>query len=303
MQKAINIIFGTTASGKTELAVRIAKTLKNPAIINADSMQIYKEIPIITNQPSEDEKQGIEHFLFGVNSIIEHSDLTKWLDTAGNLVKKLQNENRDIIFVGGTGMYLKAIIEGVSQIPDIPREVRENILKEIELEGIEKIYKNLIALDKKAKILNPADTQRIIRALEVILHTKKSIFDYKNEPQKKFFEADIFEINFIEIDRQKTYEKINNRFKKMLELGAVEEAINANKIFEKAINVGKNISDFPAHKAHGLRELIAYSKGEISLEKAIELGSQVTRNYAKRQLTWWRGWKNDLKEGVKVNYC
>lgn len=301
-QNKIHIVFGTTASGKTELAVKLAKEIGDEAtILNADSMQIYKEIPIITNQPTEQEKQGVPHHLFGIKSITEHSDLDKWLKLASAKVGELQAEGKEIIFVGGTGMYLKAIIEGVVKIPDVPRDVRQNILQQIEYEGIEAIYQKLISLDKDSNNLKPHDTQRVIRALEVFEHTGKSIFDWQKQPPQIYFSNNQFTIHFIEIDREQTYQKINDRFKLMIEQGAVEEAIAADKIFAKAIEQGAEIGNLPAHKAHGLRELIAYSKNEISLEEAIEKGAQATRNYAKRQLTWWRGWNKSLKD-VEVQY-
>jgi len=263
-------------------------------------MQIYKEIPIITNQPTEEERKGLPHLLFGHRSITEHSDLTKWLHEVADTINEQTRLGKKIILVGGTGMYLKCLIEGVTTIPEIPREVREGIVAQILADGLPVVYDNLIKLDEQSQKLKPADTQRIIRAYEVVLHTGRSIFDWQKQPNKKFFEISDFVIHYLNISRQKTYEKINYRFLKMLEWGVAEEAGNAGNIFDKAVLSGKKLSDLPAHKAHGLRELIAYTKGEMSLEAAIQKAQQVTRNYAKRQLTWWRGWSLGLEKQLEI---
>jgi tRNA dimethylallyltransferase len=295
MSKKIQIVFGPTASGKTEFAVCLAKEIGNCEIVNADSMQIYKDIPIITNQPTEDEKQGIEHHLFGIKNIVEHSDLGKWLDIAVPQIRNINERGLTAIVVGGTGMYLKALVEGVSQIPKIPTEISSKIKQRIDDEGVESLYKELSKKDPLSKSLKPNDQQRITRALEVFDYTKKSIFEWNKIPNKEFFKRDGFDFHFVDGDREDIYTKINKRFDNMIENGVLDEAKKADKIFKNSTLNQVELNALPAYKAHGLREIIAYINGLITKEDAIDRSKQVTRNYAKRQFTWWRSWSKTLK--------
>lgn len=290
MNEKIQIVFGPTASGKTEYGVNLAKKLGNAEIINADSMQVYKEIPIITNQPTIEEQKGVPHHLFGVKSILEHSDLAKWLDEAVPLINNIIKRGNIPILVGGTGMYLKSIVEGVSEIPNIPIGFKEDIRKEIEIMGIQDVYKKLCELDPLSEKLEEGDYQRISRAYEVLKFTGKSIFEWNNTANKTFFKNDSFDIYFVDRDRKEIYERINSRFEKMVENGVLDEAIEANKIFKNSGLNKRQLNNLPAYKAHGLREIIGYLDGELKLEYVVERAQQVTRNYAKRQFTWWRGW-------------
>lgn len=295
LNNKIHIIFGPTASGKTEFAVDLGKKLGNAEIINADSMQIYKEIPIITNQPTEAEKQDIPHYLFGISSILEHSDVAKWLDIAVPKIKEIQAKDKNVILSGGTGLYLKSITEGVSDIPNIPAEIKNNIANNLEKHGLGFLYEKLknksIADAEKIK---PNDSQRIIRALSVLEHTGVSIHEWNKKPNKIFFPPEDFKIYFLNKNREEIYNKINLRFTKMVENGLLEEAEKANILFSTITNNLSSIT-LPAYKAHGLREIISYIKGEISKEEAIAQAQQATRNYAKRQFTWWRGWVKNNK--------
>ncbi len=289
MDKAkIHIVFGPTASGKTDYAVQLAQKFDS-VIINADSMQIYREIPIITNQPLAAEMQGIPHLLFGCRHILENSDMARWLNDAVKIINEQLEKNITPVVAGGTGMYLKALMEGVSSIPAIPQEMHNEtdaLLKEL---GNEKFHALLKEKDPvAAERLNAGDTQRMSRAYEVVEYTGIGIDEWNRQPNKKFFEEDIFEVHFLDRPREEIYDRINKRFEKFVELGAIFEAKKAREIFEQSGFTEAELLRLPAYKAHGLRELIAYLRGECSLDEAINKGQQVTRNYAKRQMTWWR---------------
>lgn len=291
----IHIVFGPTASGKTEYAVQLAQNFDS-VIINGDSMQIYKEIPIITNQPTLEERQGIPHLLFGYRSILENSNLSDWLNKTAPVIRQTLDIGKTPIVTGGTGMYLRALIDGVSEIPEISDEIRtetRNLMNEI---GAEKFHQLLQEKDPiAAEKIKPKDSQRLSRAYEVIEETGVSITEWNKKPNKKYFdEAQEFEIHFLDKPRDEVYDKINKRFEKFVEIGALNEAQKANEIFKNSGLSKNELLALPAYKAHGLRELINYLNGEITLEKAIEQGQQVTRNYAKRQLTFWRGWMGNI---------
>lgn len=290
-KQKIHIIFGPTASGKTERSIKLAKELGNAEIINADSMQIYTEIPIITNQPTEEEREDIPHHLFSIKSITEHSDLAQWLELAVNKTKGILDQGKTPILIGGTGMYLKSIVEGVSQIPTIPEGFKSDIRKEIDAIGIETIYKELTISDPHHS-LEPGDTQRVTRAYEVLKFTGKPISEWNKTPNRTFFEKDLFDISFIDKDRQEIYNNINQRFLNMVDNGLLQEAEKADQIFKNSELTLNDLARLPAYKAHGLREIIQYINGKISKEEAIERAQQATRNYAKRQFTWWRSWSN-----------
>ncbi|MDX1949716.1 MAG: tRNA (adenosine(37)-N6)-dimethylallyltransferase MiaA [Rickettsiales bacterium] len=298
MSEKIHIIFGATASGKTEFSVNLAKEIGNAEIINADSMQIYQEIPIITNQPKEAEKQNIPHHLFGVKSILHHSDLSEWLEMAVPLIHEIKARTKTPILVGGTGLYLKSIVEGVSEIPKIPPEIKQKFLNLCSIVPENKkqtqLYDILKNIDPEgADKIKPNDTQRTLRALEVKDYTGVSISEWNKKPQKKFFDKENFSIHFIDKPREEIYLKINARFENMVENGLLDEAKKVREIWLEN-NISASNNNLPAYKAHGLREIIAYLDGEISLDEAISKAQQATRNYAKRQFTWWRGWQGSF---------
>jgi len=292
MENKIHIVYGPTASGKTSYSLELAQK-SDSVIINGDAMQIYREIPIITNQPTAEERGVIPHELFGLKSIVENSDMNKWLDMVLPLIKRVMAENKIPIIVGGTGMYLKALIKGISTIPEVPVEIKNEIRKRFKDVGINEFYNLLKVKDPlSAEKIKPGDSQRMMRALEVMEYTGVSIKQWNTQPHKTFFDEKDFEIHFLDRPREEIYKNIDERFENFIELGALEEAEKANEIFKGSGLSELEIESLPAYKAHGLRELISYIKGEISLETAIKHSQQVTRNYAKRQLTWWRGQMN-----------
>ncbi len=255
-------------------------------------MQIYREIPIITNQPTETEKNEIPHHLFGFTSILEHSDVAKWLNLAIPKTNEIKAKGKNPILIGGTGLYLKSITEGVSEIPEIPEEIKNRYIEESK-NGLETLYNKLKLSDpKSAEKIKPGDSQRTIRALSVLEHTGVSIQEWNKKPNKTFYSSEDFKIFFLNKNRGEIYIKINLRFEKMFDNGLLEEAKKANKIFS---SYNRSPLTLPSYKAHGLREIISYLNGELPKEDAIDKAQQATRNYAKRQFTWWRNWVKNNK--------
>lgn len=290
MSNKIHIVFGPTASGKTEYSVELAQKF-NSVIINGDSMQIYKEIPIITNQPAMEERKDVPHLLFGYKCILERSDINSWLEKIVHVINQTIKVGKVPIVAGGTGMYLKALIEGISEIPEIPEDIKMEVRDMMAKIGPEKMHELLREKDPRAADkLKPGDSQRISRAYEVIEYTGVSISEWNEKPNKKFFDDAEFEIHFLDKPREEVYDRINKRFEKFVESGAIFEAKKAKEIFENSGFTETELNGLPAYKAHGLRELIWYLDGKMSLQEAIARGQQVTRNYAKRQMTWWRNW-------------
>jgi len=255
------IICGPTASGKSALAVQLAQNL-GAVIVNSDSQQVYREIPILSAQPTEEEKQVAPHYLFGVVSGAEGCNVAKWLE----MVKTLPETRKPVIYTGGTGMYLNALVRGLSAIPEIPPEIRERV------RGME-VDEVAAALGDRAD----GNTQRMRRALEVWLATGKHIEEFHEEAKPA---GDDFTIFNLIVSRETIYENINSRFLKMIEAGAVEEV--------RKLVAMKLDPALPVMKACGVPELAAYLRGEVKLEEAITRAQQVSRNYAKRQMTWFR---------------
>ena len=265
-------------------------------------MQVYREIPIITNQPGNTEKQQVTHHLFSYKSILEKSNLAQWLEDSVPLIKDILQRNKTPILVGGTGMYLKAIVEGISPIPEIPEDFRNEISRKYDALGAENFYKEFKNKDPQAaKQIKPHDKIRITRAYEVIQFTGKSIHQWQSE-NEKFFPEHNFNIIFLNKNRDDIYRKINARFENMLKNGVLEEAEKASNIFDQTSLNKTELEALPAYKAHGLREVISYIKGSLTIQEAIKMSQQATRNYAKRQFTWWRGWSKKLidKPNIKI---
>lgn len=261
------VIYGATASGKSQFALELANELQDALIINADSMQVYKEIPIITAQPNN--LNG--HLLYGFVSCIDKTfSVAKWLSMVAEVI-----ENRDYIpiIVGGTGMYISSLINGLSQIPTVPDEIIKSITSFYDLYGMEKLRERLAAVDL-VTANKFADKQRIIRALSVYEFTSRTISDWQKDNYKYVDASKMMKV-WIKPDRDILYERINYRFINMIKDGAIEEA--------KSVQCIDNLP-----KAIGLREIIAYIENLIPKEKMITKVQQLTRNYAKRQETWFR---------------
>ncbi len=291
MQKII-IVYGPTASGKTSYAVKLAHTLENPVIINIDSMQIYKELPIITAQPTDAEREGIEHLLFGYKSALEHSSLGIFMRECVPIISQALAENKQPILVGGTGMYINTLLNGYNEIPEISKATKDKVAN-LTLADLKQISPNL----------PDADNQRLTRNAEVYIETGNHIEHYQSQPNKRFFQADMFEGHFINKDRELNYQNANQRFDIMLEQGVLDEIKNLLNIVipAKAGISGIDLREIPAFagmtrhgnnpalKGHGIPELISYLNGEITIQEATEQAKRNTRRYIKRQLTFWRG--------------
>lgn len=287
----ILILGGPTASGKSYLATVIAKKTGG-VIINADAMQVYREIPILTAQPSKAEQAAIPHALYGFLPSSEPCSATKWLERAKMAIDQTHQAGKLPIVVGGTGLYIKTLMEGLSPIPDIAPLLRERMRKQCLELGNEAFYALLRQKDPDmAKRLHAGDTQRMVRAMEVLEQTGTSLAVWQAIPPVPLYDASCFKAFFIHPERATLYAQCDARFLTMLEQGALEEV----KVLE-ALSLDATL---PAMKALGVPELLAYTKGILTLEEAAAKAQQSTRNYAKRQVTWF---KHQLNNAVEIPF-
>ena len=279
-EKKIILLAGPTASGKSKLAIKLAQHF-NGEIINGDSMQIYKEISILTSKPNPQDTQIIKHHLYGFNSVKKNFSTGHWLKMVVKKIEEQWENGRMPIVVGGTGLYFKALTDGLVQIPDIPNRGRMQIRKLHKKIGQKKFFTQLIKMDPLTKrFVLPSDTQRSMRAYEVKKFTNKSLFEFTKET-KSNFNNNVFKKLFINISRDLLNKKIDTRVEKMFNDGAIDEV----KKFYK-MKIDKELSP---NKIIGIKEIKDYLRGKITLIKAKELIKQKTRQYAKRQFTWARG--------------
>ena len=284
MSKKIILIAGPTASGKSKIAIEIAKKIKGE-IINADSMQVYKEFSILSSRPTNLDLKKVKHHLYGFQPVKKHFSTGAWL----KLVKKQINfclKNKKIpILVGGTGLYFEAITKGMSKIPHIELKTRNKIRELQKKLGQKKFYEKLIKLDPLIKNkIEPSDTQRSIRAYEVKKFTKKSIYEWYKLTKSEFKQFQIFQI-FIDIPRAKLLKNIKQRVDQMFKNNCTKEV---NLFLELSIDPLLSVN-----KIIGVREIKDHLKGVLSLNQAKELINIKTRQYAKRQVTWARGHMSD----------
>jgi tRNA dimethylallyltransferase len=279
MSKKILIISGPTASGKSSLALNFAEK-KDIAIINADSLQIYEGLPILSSQPNHLEQKKVPHFLYSHFKAEENSSVAIWLDLVKSTVEKLWRENKLPVIVGGSGMYISKLVEGIVKIPEIDEALKIKARQLYEEIGREEFLLKLIQLGEEKEKIEKLDKHRLIRDYEVLEQTGKSIFYWQTQPNEKNFS----DINFTHINlnpnREELYKNCNLRFKKMLKHGAIEEV---EKILNQGISDDKQIT-----KTLGFYEIRDFLSGRISQEEMLEIATQKTRNYAKRQLTWFR---------------
>ena len=260
-KKKICIVVGPTASGKSDFAVRMAQKI-NGEVVNADSMQIYKDLQIITARPTIDDMQEIPHHLYGYFDSFQTNSVQLWLD---KVVPQLKQIERPVV-VGGTGMYINALINGISPIPEINSEKRE-FVRSLSLDEVKKMVVDCSALDN----------QRLRRALEVQLSTGKPLSYFQQLPRIKMIDAE-FDIYFINPKRDILYQNCNNRLIKMLQSGAIDEVQNL-------INMNATGSVL---KAIGVPEIIAYLQNDLSYDDMCLKIQLSTRHYAKRQVTWFK---------------
>jgi tRNA dimethylallyltransferase len=274
------LIAGPTASGKSALALELAAKTGG-VIINTDSMQVYRDLSIITARPTVDEEARIPHRLYGhVDAAINFS-AGSWVTDATTVLNEARAQNRLPIFVGGSGLYFKALTRGLSAVPPIPADVRDSVRARLELHGVEALHAELGRRDPaSAERLKPRDRTRIARALEVIEATGRSLIDWHSEGLPPLLPPGEFDAVFLAPERDQLYARIDARFAAMLSAGALDEvACLASRRLDPLL---------PAMKAHGAPALIRHLNGEITLDEAAEIGRADTRHYAKRQFTWFR---------------
>lgn len=279
LQSKVILLAGPTASGKSNFAVKIAKKI-NGEIINADSMQVYKELKILTARPNKTEQKNIKHHLYGIINGEKNFSTGQWLKLSIKKIKKILKKKKIPILVGGTGLYFQSLINGLVKIPNIPVKIRKKTRLLQKGLGQKKFYKELLKLDKKVKDkFDKNDSQRSIRAFEIKMHTKVSMYDWQNKTKPEFHNAQFLKL-YINFERKELINRINLRTKKMLKEGVIQEVRKFSK---------KNIKkDSSVNKVIGVSELKQYLKKEITLDQTRELIAIRTRQYAKRQATWAR---------------
>jgi tRNA dimethylallyltransferase len=274
------LIAGPTASGKSALALALAET-HNGVIINADSMQVYRDLRIITARPTPEEEVRASHRLYGHVDAAVNFSAGAWVADAAKVLAEARAQDRLPIFTGGSGLYFKALTRGLSAVPPIPADVREDVRARLERDGVEALHAQLMQRDPaSAERLKPRDRIRIARALEVIEATGRSLSDWHRDGLPPLLPPGQFTAVFLAPEREKLYARIDARFDAMLKMGALDEVAS--------LASRKLDSLLPAMKAHGVPALIRHGNGEIALEQAAVIGRADTRHYAKRQFTWFR---------------
>lgn len=276
----IILIAGPTASGKSALALELAEKLRG-VIINADSMQVYRDLRILTARPSPDEEARVPHRLYGhVDAALNYS-VGRYMTEAADALAQTEREGKLPIFVGGTGLYFKALTRGIAAMPPIPGPVRKAVRARLDAEGPQVLHAELAQADViSAERLKPTDRQRIARALEVVLATGRSLSDWQAEKTKPLLDpAQIVKL-FVSPDRAELYARIDARFDAMLTAGALDEV--------SALATRQLDPQLPAMKAHGVPWLIQHLEGRMTLDEASQQAKLDVRHYAKRQYTWFR---------------
>ena len=280
LKSKIILIYGPTASGKSNFAIKLAKKIKGE-IVNADSMQVYKELKILSARPLLKDYKNIKHHLYGFQNVKKNFSSGNWLKLVNKKILDIRKRKKIPILVGGTGLYFKAITEGLVNIPNIPVRIRSKIRFLHKKLGVKKFFSKLVKLDPVSKnFVKPTDTQRVIRAYEVKLFTKRSIYDWFKSTRSNFENDDFFKI-YIDFPRTELIKKISDRTAIMIKKGAISEV---KKFIRLKVPRTKTAS-----KAIGITEIRDYLNKKIEISEVIEKISIKTRQYAKRQSTWGRG--------------
>jgi tRNA dimethylallyltransferase len=274
------LIAGPTASGKSALALELAAATGG-VIINADSMQVYRDLRIITARPSPAEEARVPHWLYGEVDAAINFSAGAWLAEATKILAEARAQNRLPIFTGGSGLYFKALTRGLSAVPPIPAAIRDSVRARLERDGVEALHAALAQRDPaSAERLKPRDRTRIARALEVVESTGRSLTDWHRDGLPPPLPPGSFRALFLAPERDELYARIDTRFGAMLAAGALDEVADlAARQLDPLL---------PAMKAHGVPALIRHLKGELMLDEAAAIGRADTRHYAKRQFTWFR---------------
>ena len=276
----IILISGPTASGKSTFAIKLAKKI-NGEVINADSMQVYKELKILTARPSKKEQQNIKHHLYGFQSVKKNFSTGEWQKLAIKKIYEVKKRNKIPILVGGTGLYFKSLTEGLVKIPKIPLKFRNKVRSLQKKIGQKRFYNQLLKLDPLVKNrIDHNDVQRSIRAFEVKSYTKVSLYEWFSKTKKMFSDEDFIKI-FINFPRIELLKRINLRVDQMFAKGAIEEVRKFLKMKVK--------SDKSANKIIGVGEIKRYLNKVEDLQSVKDQIAIKTRQYAKRQATWARG--------------
>ena len=279
-QNKVVLIAGPTASGKSALALELAQAAGG-VIINADSMQVYRDLRVLTARPTPAEEARVPHRLYGHVDAAVNFSAGAWINDARAVLAEARAQNRLPVFVGWSGLYFKALTHGLSAVPPIPVAIREDVRARLERDGVEALHAELARRDAAgAERLKPRDRTRIARALEVVEATGRSLTDWHRDGLPPLLPQGRCRALFLSPDRDQLYARIDARFGVMLEAGALQEVADlAARQLDPLL---------PAMKAHGVPALIRHLKGEITREEAAEIGRADTRHYAKRQFTWFR---------------
>jgi tRNA dimethylallyltransferase len=274
------LIAGPTASGKSALALALAQA-SGGVVINADSMQVYRDLRVITARPTIEEEAHVPHRLYGHVDAAVNFSAGSWVADAAVVLADLRAQNRLAIFAGGSGLYFKALTRGLSAVPPIPPEIRDSVRARLERDGVEALHAALAQRDPaSAERLKPRDRTRVARALEVVEATGRSLTDWHRDGLPPLLPPGQFTALYLAADRDALYARIDARFDAMLEAGALVEV--------ELLAARRLDPQLPAMKAHGVPALIRHLNGEITREEAAAIGRADTRHYAKRQFTWFR---------------
>ncbi|KXF76860.1 tRNA dimethylallyltransferase [Paramesorhizobium deserti] len=283
------LIAGPTASGKSALALRLARE-REGYVVNADSMQVYDVLDLLTARPQAADLAAVPHYLYGHVPPSQLYSTGRWLRDVEAVLARPELQGRVPVFVGGTGLYFRALLGGLSEMPDVPDAIRQHWRARLDAEGAPALHRALKDMDPvAAEILRPSDGQRIVRALEVMEASGRSIYDWQKERGRALIGAESAHRAVILPDRAWLAARISQRFDMMMREGAVEEV--------KALLALELSDKLPAMKAIGVREIGAALAGDISFEEACERTKAATRQYAKRQMTWFR---NQLDSGWQI---
>ena len=276
----IILIAGPTASGKSKIAINLAKKI-NGEIVNADSMQVYKQLKILTARPSEKDQKTIKHHLFGIIDVRKRFSTGQWLKKCIKIINQIRKKNKTPIIVGGTGLYFKALVDGLVSIPKFKPSEKNKILKLHKKLGQKQFYKELVKLDPiSKKFINSNDVNGSIRAYEVKKFTKKSLYKWFKET-KSFFDKNEFVMTYVDYPRDKLIKNIKKRIDRMFDLGAIKEVKKFNLIKINKLN--------SVNRVIGIKEINSFLSKKAELNDIKEQILIKTRQYAKRQSTWSRG--------------